>query len=258
VGQVRGFSDLQKYLAGNKEIYKGVILDTNILVTATYEIKKDNEQVEEFLELLAEEEFRLFATVTTRSELLEFHRRLIMTERLLDLVDGSSQIKITKAAKAAIDSQKATMKGRVAKYGSDPVFNDREIKEIKKAFSAGPHSGHQGWLKLCETFFGDYLSKIDSELIERGIEYLSPNEPAMKDLFLNKPEWEGAIKTASHSALGLSDSMILNSMAASKIPFAVSLDFDFGYAVLSDSKMKDVFMPDSIKAEYRHFHFPSL
>ena len=43
----------------------------------------------------------------------------------------------------------------------------------------------------------------------------------------------------------------------SRFAFAISTDFDLGYAVLADAGgSKDVAMPDSKAAEYRHYHFP--
>lgn len=257
MGKVYGFSELQKYLGGEgSSVFRGAILDTNILAAATYEIKNENQQVIEFLDLLKEERFRLFATVTTRSELLDFHRRLILTERLESLLGNNSPVRITKHAKATISSQIATMRVREGR-GSDPIFVDREIKNIKKAFSAGPHSGFKGWLALCEAFLANQLSEIDNNLIELGVEYLSPNEENTKELFTKKPEWKNAVILSEYSGLGFSDALILNMLQSSHILFAISLDFDFGYAISSDTTLKDVFVPDSNKNELRSFHFPN-
>jgi hypothetical protein len=35
------------------------------------------------------------------------------------------------------------------------------------------------------------------------------------------------------------------------------LDFDVGYAALSDPHMKDVIAPDQLYREFRNYHFPS-
>ncbi len=44
--------------------------------------------------------------------------------------------------------------------------------------------------------------------------------------------------------------------AERRFSFAISTDFDLGYAVLADSGMKDVVMPDSKVSEYKGYHFP--
>jgi hypothetical protein len=54
-----------------------------------------------------------------------------------------------------------------------------------------------------------------------------------------------------------SDSMILDALKSAKLFSVATLDFDIGYAALSDPNMKDVVVPDRLIKEYRHYHFPS-
>jgi hypothetical protein len=50
-------------------------------------------------------EMRLFTTVNTRAEFLDFYRRLLMTEHLRDLVGESTNVRISAKAKAQIQYQ---------------------------------------------------------------------------------------------------------------------------------------------------------
>ncbi|MGE3973301.1 MAG: hypothetical protein AB7F59_02110 [Bdellovibrionales bacterium] len=107
-----------------------------LIIAATYEVTHEHENMVELIEALKSNNLKIFATVTTRAEFFDFHRRLIMTEGLLDLVETP------------------------------------EVYQIS----------------------------------ERLV--------------------------------------------------AASLDFDLGYATLSDKNLKDIFMPKKLKSEYRSFHFP--
>ncbi len=256
MGAAISFSELQDYLATRKHLGSrvlGVIIDTNVLIALTYEIKKEHEEMLNLINLMVEEELKLFVTVTTKSEFFDFHRRLLMTEGLLDLVDTLSQCRISERSRAIINSQKAVLRRR-EKYGRDSVFLDREIKEMKRSFSAGPHSGALGWLTLCREFLRGKLSGVETQLTALGIHYLSPNEP--NDVFTAKPNWEAAMKITETSCISFSDSMILNILQYTNGLVAVSLDFDLGYATLSQVDLGDVLVPKRLKTEYRTFHFP--
>ena len=141
------------------------------------------------------------------------------------------------------------------KQGGDPVFSDRQIKKIKSAFSAGSHSGQQGWLKLCEIILKDKLDEAEAALLTAGIEYISQHEPLQTNLFQKKIDWPEAKRISEHTCVGLSDSMILNAFNCSRFPFLVSADFDIGYATLASKGMRDIVMPDKVAKKYREFHF---
>ena len=85
----------------------------------------------------------------------------------------------------------------------------------------------------------------------------SPNDESQKYLFDASLGWTGAINICEKTGTAFSDSMILNALKASKLFFTVSLDFDIGYAALSDPIMKDVVVPDRLFKEYKHYHFPN-
>ena len=229
------------------------ILDTNILIASTYEISKDHEIVSPLLVSLAKLGVEFYATVNTRSEFMEFHRRLVLTEVLLDLIDEHSKTKIPNAARSEIKTAYASVKSKQARDGIDPIFNDTQLKKIKSEFSAGCHSDHLGWLKLCELYLKDYITGIDENLSERGVQYLSPNDPKRAHLFTQTLDWPIAAAIVEKTGLSISDSMIMNALNSSVCDFSISLDFDFGFATLADKESKDVLMPDSDARLIRKF-----
>ena len=259
MGRVIAFSQLPSYLASLESTIpaerRGTILDTNILITWGYELRDDHEHVTKALDALSERGYRFLATVNTKAEFLEFRRRVQLTESLLDLVDEHSKVKLPTTARAKI----STLKGSLAtSVGADPerdfVFNDVHLK-IKKEFSAGDHSGKVGWLEICETFLAGRLHAMDQELLDTGVEYVSQHDPSQAPLFHTKIDWPDAMDISEKSGASFSDSMIMNAFQCSHCPFIVSMDFDVGYAVLADSRMKDAVMPDRLAKEFRHYHF---
>jgi hypothetical protein len=261
MGFVISFSEFESYYAAirdNATFAKGAILDTNILISLTYEVKSNHEEVTDFFDqhLLAERQngFRLFTTVNTRSEFLDFNRRLIMTEGLRDITDEHSGVKITASAKAQTQYQSGLLKRR-EQQGGDPVLNDTQLKSIKSAFSAGRFSGNVGWIALCQEYLEKKLDRAEENLVDLGVEYISQHEPSQKELFHKKIDWPDAKRFSEATCLGLSDAMIINAFQCSRFPFIVSSDFDIGYAVLASRELKDVVMPDSVAKKYRSFHF---
>lgn len=111
MGRVIPFSEIESYLSSIEklDLHKGAILDTNILISAGYELRDSHQEVVGLWEILQKKKYRLFATVNTRSEFLEFQRRLILTENLLDMVDPQSKIKISSRARAKIQTLKGSL-----------------------------------------------------------------------------------------------------------------------------------------------------
>ena len=99
MGRVIAFSEFSSYLndlsKGTSEFVRGTILDTNILISLTYEIKSDNDAVIDFVDALDDHGIELFTTVNTRSEYLDFNRRMTMTERLRGMLVESSKWEIS-------------------------------------------------------------------------------------------------------------------------------------------------------------------
>ena len=109
---------------------KGTILDTNILISASYELRDLHHEVVNLWEVLQKRNYRLFATVNTRSEFLEFQRRLILTENLFDITDATSKVKISQRAKAKIQTLKGSLTTSIlADSEKDQVFNESQLKK---------------------------------------------------------------------------------------------------------------------------------
>lgn len=258
MGRVIGFSELPQYLnsLGLPPERRATILDSNILITLTYDVRDDYEDVCGAVQVLEESGYRLFATVNTKAEYLEYQRRIVLTEALLDAVDEHSDIKLPRKAKARISTLKGSIKTAAqADPDRDIIFGDVHLKKIKREFSAGNHSGKIGWMEFCTEFLAGKLQAIENGLERSGIEYVSQHQPSQKDIFHSLIDWPDAMRVCETTGASFSDSMILNAFRCSHCPFIVSRDFDIGYAVLADKGLKDAIMPDRMAREYRHYHF---
>lgn len=262
MGRVVSFSEFAQYrkeLNARPEFSSGTIFDTNILIALHYENSRLNDEVGDFFQnhLLPAKTsgFKFYTTVNTRSEFLDFARRLLMTEHLVDLADVPRGLRIPQAAKTQIQYQHGLVLKRQRDHGSDPVYADSQIKKIKSVFSAGRHSGQSGWLELCDAIMQGKLDRFEDDLNAFGIQYISQHEPSQTNLFSKKIDWPEAKRISEKTCLGLSDSMIINAFQCSRFPFMVSADFDIGYSVLASNELRDVVMPDSVASKYRTFHF---
>jgi hypothetical protein len=256
MGQVISFSEFDRYhgsISDSKSSI-GTLIDTNILVSLSYEVKSNHEEVVGFFSKIESLGIKYYATVNTKAEFLDFHRRLLMTENLRDMIDPSSKWKIASSAKAQIQVQSGQLTRR-EQQGGDPIFTDTQIKKIKSSFSAGRHSGQSGWLSLCSSLLTGRLQETEAALLEHGIEYISQHESSQTDLFQKRIDWPGARSLSEQTCLSISDSMILNALQCSRFPFMISSDFDIGYAALASLEIKDVVVPDSLAKKYREYHF---
>ena len=130
--------------------------------------------------------------------------------------------------------------------GADPVFNDREIKKIREVFFNSGSAGMKLWKGLCDIYLRKPL-EIEFKALEKlRITYLSMYNDDQKEIFTKKITWEEAIGICSDVGAGFSDSMILNALQCTTLPFAISLDSDLAYSVMANANLKDVIMPDEI------------
>lgn len=259
MGQVVPFSEIENYIQAIKKLQGRVrtILDTNVLASLTYEVKSNHEAVVDLIFRLEKMDVDFYTTVNTKQEFIDFHRRLLLTENLLDIADPHSKAKIPHDVKQEVRKAHANIMSRQKTHGSDPIFNDTQIKNIKRNFSAANHSGQLGWLKFCEIYLKPQLLEIEQVLEDRGIVYLSSNGPNQVGYFTGTPlRWSDAIEISCLTGISMTDAMILNCLRSSVCQFVVSTDFDLGFAVLADASLnKDVVMPDKDFKEFRHFHF---
>ncbi len=259
MGKLISFSDFPSYYKDLKNSAKnanGTILDTNILVSLTYEIKANYDEITNFLdEQIYANDIQCYTNVITTAEFINIFRRILLTENLADAVDESSSWKLSKASKTLIKTKYHYYKKMQETQGKDLIFSEGDLKKIRDTFSGVPHSGKDPWPELTKVFLGSSLKQAYLAYEGLGIKYISPNSPEQKHLFSEPLEFEDAIKISSSSGLAMFDSMILNALKSSTFSFAITADTDLAYATLVDDNIKDIVAPDSIVEKMKAYKF---
>ena len=88
---VWGYSKFKVLLEQHPQARKGFWIDTNILVSATYDSDKYHDNSTVFIEQILENEIPLFCNVNIRAEFLEIHRRIIFSEAILEMKMAASR-----------------------------------------------------------------------------------------------------------------------------------------------------------------------
>lgn len=245
MGQALPYSDVDTYLAkaGNN---KGCVVDTNFVIAITEENHAYHEDSKFLYEKLVQYQIPIYCTVTVRTEFIDYQRRMIITESLMDMLAVSSKWKISTAVREALKKQKGWIDNQ-PKEDELPCLNDARIKIVKKEFLPKTQSGQIGWVELCKEYLTDKLlnawNSIEADL---SLNYIDMRDLESQSLFEKELEWENMYRLSEKTALGSNDSMILNVLESSAFPFVVSADYDLAYGVMQSNCAKVILVPDSL------------
>jgi predicted nucleic acid-binding protein len=256
-----GFRPFLNKIQDNQKL--NIVIDSNALIANWDEAHSNYDEVRNFMEQLDNKaDVTFYTTVTTKAEFLDYQRRRLLSNGILSL-EGMSEITLSASAKAKI----STVKGRRvtrekneikrSEKDGDPVdssyfyFRDSELKEIKRSFRALDVQNETGWLKICDVFLYDILTK-EEKLINEFCTYLSIHNSDQKHLFINDTiDWKNATALSAKTGMGFSDSMILNMFLETKIDYLLTLDFDLVYASAISANHKTVILPDKRIGDFK-------
>lgn len=247
---VRGYSE---FLGSFEESLRtGIIADTNILISASYDLDPSNTETVQFFDLLAESEVPIFCNVNVRSEFLEIHRRIIFTEALLDFEAQVDKTKIPKDLVSKLNSIRSQSEKRT-KHAKAPLrLSEADIKDFKSKMSQICSGASDLWTALCEDRVGDKPASVWKETEDAfGINFLSMRKEDREQYFIKSPSWDDAMRLMESHGLSSSDAMIVNMFLCSKLRAIVTSDWEVASSL---HKMADaaklVFCPDVIAARF--------
>jgi predicted nucleic acid-binding protein len=247
---VRGYNEFLSSL--NEDLKKGVLADTNVLISATYDLDPANEQAVVFFDLLAEHEVPIFCNVNVKSEFLEIHRRIIFTEALLDFESQVDKSKLPSDLTRKLNSIRTQAEKRT-KQGKLPLrLPEAEIKDFKMKMSEITDESRDLWTALCEDRVINKLSAVWNEAeTELGLNFLSTRREDQSVYFEGSPTWEGAMALMESYGLSSSDAMIINMFMCSKFIAMVTSDLDVAHSIKKiGNKAKVVFLPDNLAERF--------
>ena len=128
-----GYKELSTLIGKNAGIKSGVILDANVLISATYELDRVHEQAIEFIELLIKDHIPMFVNVNARSEFLEVQGRIIFSEVILDFESRTDKKMLPPSLAGKLTKFRNKYERRLREIPSEPPtrLSEAEIKEFK-------------------------------------------------------------------------------------------------------------------------------
>jgi predicted nucleic acid-binding protein len=245
LGQAFPFSEVDSYFLKSNPSF-GCIADTTFLIAIANKDHDFHDDAQFLFEKLVQYKVPIYATVTTRSEFIDYHRRVIMTETLMDMLAPTSKWKISSFVREILRSQKGWIDNQ-ARTENDPYLTDTRIKKCKQAFLPKTQSGQIGWMALCNEYLYGRLQAAWNEIEEAlSINYIDMRSGNSTSLFINELKWENMYTLSEESAMGSSDAMILNLLKSSIFNFVITSDYDLAYGTMLSTKDKTALVPESI------------
>ena len=240
MGCLYDYSDLLALANGNSGVRRGVVVDTNVLIAATYDPDRMNEFSGDLLDLIFEEDIPIYCNFNTRMEFLEIYRRIILTEALLEFSVGPVQKFLSETLTRRLKSVKTKNIERERKNQSPFRFGEKDLKEIMLELVKISDDGRDLWTVLCVDRVGGKLEAAWTNAEAKfGLNFMdSPRSQA----------WEDAVHFMEQHGLSSSDAMILNEFLVSKFSLLISNDSDLGLALLRLKPLeKNCIVPKEIK-----------
>ncbi len=250
-----GYSELSDLLLHKPGLKNGVIVDTNILISATYELDDFYEETSAFVELLIQNKIPMFCNVNVRSEFLEIHRRIIFSEAILDFEHQVDKTKLPATLAGKLTTYRSQYERKLkSKPDEAPKrLGEREIKDFKLEMAQVQSSKNDLWTELCENQVASQLIDIWNETeADFGLNTLSLREEDQKKHLNQKPDWDNAVALMSKHGLASSDAMIVNIFLSSKFEAIVSSDTDIGISIKKENRHDKIcILPDLVKAKLK-------
>ncbi len=233
------------------------MIDTNLLIAATYEFDENYEKTKEFLELIFENQLPLYCNVNVKAEFLEIHRRIIFTEAIIDFAQA---VEITKLPNT-LASKTTTLKNRVIKIERknkdeklDPPkvirLSEAEIKDFKLEMMRISNTSNENlWYELCESRVGDKISTLWEETKEEfGLNFIGTRKEDQDNHLKFEPDWNKATDLMEKQGLSSADAMIVNMFLSSKFDVLITSDNEVALAVLKNVQApQGCIVPERVK-----------
>jgi hypothetical protein len=136
------FSEIDNLVTENNKLPL-CLADTSFLIAMSDPEHTFHEEAQFLCEKFAEFNIKIFVSVTARSEFIDYHRRVIITETLMDMLAPTSKWKISSSVRDILKSQRGWIDNQ-ARSDNQPYLSDSRIKTCKQAFLPKTQSGQIG------------------------------------------------------------------------------------------------------------------
>jgi predicted nucleic acid-binding protein len=244
-----GYSDFLTTLNRLPSLKKGMVVDTNVLVSATYDSDKFYDPTKEFLNFVAEYEVPLYCNVNVRAEFLEIHRRIIFSETLFDFADTIDSAKLPMTLASQLGKWSKINKTRKESSKSPLRLSEGDLKNVKLELMKISDGERDLWSVLCENRIGNKLSRLwEMTVSELGLNFLTIRKEDQAEHLDKAPDWDDAIKLIEQQGLSSSDAMILNMFFSSKFDALITSDLEVALTFERIKPLNKIcFIPDRLR-----------
>ena len=247
-----GYSELDELLIAHPNAQSGFLIDTNILVSATYELDKFNEFSTDFIDKLVDREIPLFCNVNVRSEFLDIHRRILFSEAILDFEKICQKSSLPTELVTSLNSFRSNYERKLKNKPDDAPLrlSDSQIKEFKSImFSIKGNNVDNLWSELCDKHIGTKVIELWQETeADFGLNFLSLRKDDQEKYLVKNPDWDDVMRLMSNPGLSSSDAMIVNMFSVSKFEVIASSDMDIAFFIKMNPNLnKQCVVPDELK-----------
>ena len=222
-------------------------VDTSILFAATYPFDPFNSECDKLFDTLAANQIKLFTNINVRAEFLENHRRALIAECLIDLLEDEGA-NFDGVLLEKLKSHRTSFRRKI-KEEKSAKMDIGQIKMFRQLLSQLHNDPNgSGWDLFCRKYL---LKKIEpiwdatTEIYQLNFISLRTED---KHPFLNSiPEWKDAERIVGKHGIASNDAMILNMFLCSKIPVLITADLELAEAATKESKgQKHIVVPTSL------------
>ncbi len=246
MAQILRFGDAPSFIKHSNNT--GCLVDTNILFSLSYPLDKFNDESEKIFNIFSDSKIPVYTNINVRSEFIELHRRVVIPESLIDLLEDAND-NLHPQVTLKLKSLRTQFR---AAHENEKLFklSDQKIKGFRKLLSQYRVNGVDMWLKFCS----DYLVGRIQDTWRRTVDLWHLNYPPSmarngEHPFFNEDlNWGNMVHLVEKFGLGASDAMILNFFKNSKLNMLVTADVDLIYCA-SKLKLpgKTIFVPDNLR-----------
>ncbi|MEI7972934.1 MAG: hypothetical protein WCH11_01050 [Bdellovibrio sp.] len=244
---VESFSTLPNYFK-SRGTEKLCFVDTTVLFAETYPLDAFHDETVVVFDLLSKAGVSVFTNVNVRAEFLENHRRVLIAECLIDLLeDQGSELDGLLVEK--LKAHRTSFRRKVSEQKSAKI----DIQQIKMFMHLlKSHRGKSGdaWEFFCRDRLLGQMERIwDMAEEELGLNFISLRSDYSSPFLNQIPDWRDATVLIGKYGIASADAMILNMFLCSKIPVLLTADLEMAEVASKESKVaKKIFVPDSTLA----------
>lgn len=145
----------------------GLVVDTNILISATYDGDTFFEQTNDLLDLVFESNVPLYYNVNVRAEFLEIQRRITFTDALLSFESSTKMVTLPMQLAKKLGSIRSNQKKREETGRRNLRLSEFDIKEFKSLMIKESTPSGNLWREFCHEYVGQQLLAAWEDVVDR-------------------------------------------------------------------------------------------